>query len=333
MSNVELALGYVPPGARTEELGVDVPIPRGLQCEEIRVKSDKGVTLHGILARREPHGPPPPVRKIVVLYLQGKSTNHIASMGHSVVHAGNAGNPLARLPVFDTLLKGVRQASRSPHTTRSPALIDVSILAVAPRSYWKSSRRTPTQRGLLADYTSALTYATHQYPDADIVLYGHSLGGAVAVCLAASLDAAAFSSVKGLILENPFASIGGMVQALYPQRWLPYRYLAPLAFDRWDALAAVRNMSKGSLLARLARNALVLLSEKDEVVPTSMGMQLHAAMLEKVGLEGAEAPQSMCRQVVIRGALHEHAWTQRQWAQEMVAYLHHIADTKETQGS
>ena len=71
MSNVELALGYVPPGARTEELGVDVPIPRGLQCEEIRVKSDKGVTLHGIFVRREPHGLPPPVRKIVILYLQG----------------------------------------------------------------------------------------------------------------------------------------------------------------------------------------------------------------------------------------------------------------------
>ena len=256
-------------------------------------------------------------------------TNYVASVTHSIVHAGNAGNPLARLPVFDTLLKGIRQPPPSQRTTHPPPHLDVSILAVAPRSYWKSSHRMPTQRGLLADYTSALAYATHHYPDAIIVLYGHSLGGAVAVCLAASLDAAAYPSVKGLILENPFASIGGMVQALYPQRWLPYRYLAPLAFDRWDALAAVRGMRRGSLLASLAGDTLVLLSEKDEVVPTSMGMQLHAALLEKVG---PEATENSCRLVVIRGALHEHAWKQRQWAREMDGYLHHVANIEGTHG-
>lgn len=259
----------------------------------------------------------------------GVSTNYIASVTHSIVHAGNAGNPLARLPVFDTLLNGIRQPPPSPRATPPPSLLDVSVLAVAPRSYWKSSRHTPTQRGLLADYTSALTYATAHYPDATVVLYGHSLGGAVAVCLAASLDAAAYPFVKGLILENPFASIGGMVQALYPQRWLPYRYLAPLAFDRWDALAAVRGMRPGSLLASLARDTLVLLSEKDEVVPTSMGMQLHAALLEKVG---PTVTENSCRQVVIRGALHEHAWKQRQWAREMEGYLHHAAKIEGAHG-
>ncbi|EPT05370.1 hypothetical protein FOMPIDRAFT_1082587, partial [Fomitopsis schrenkii] len=111
-------------------------------------------------------------------------------------------------------------------------------------------------------------------------------------------------------LENPFSSIGGMVRALYPQRWLPYRYLAPLAMGRWDALAAVRGMRLKSLLARLASGALVLLSEKDEAVPTySLG-------LPTGDYPGPAVTEDSCRQLVIRGALHEHTWLHRQWAME-----------------
>ncbi|KZT09202.1 uncharacterized protein LAESUDRAFT_722928 [Laetiporus sulphureus 93-53] len=149
----------------------------------------------------------------------------------------------------------------------------VSVVAAAPRSYWRSSSRTPTERGILTDYTHVLSYTVNRYPDVPIVLYGHSLGGAIAVCLTAQLKASDYPTVKGLILENPFASIPGMVRALYPQRWLPYRYLAPLTFDKWDAVAAMRSVDvrHDSLLARLSTNMLVLLSEKDEIVPTSMG--------------------------------------------------------------
>jgi len=235
---------------------------------------------------------------------------------------GNGGNPLARLPVFEKLLHGVRQPDRS--TIQVP--LDISIVAVAPRSYWKSSTRTPTQRGLLADYTAALSYATRRHPCSTIVLYGHSLGGAIAVCLAASLDADDYPAVHGFVLENPFSSIGGMVQALYPQRWLPYRYLAPLAFDKWDAVATIREMRPRSLLARVSRDALVLLSEKDEVVPTSMGMEVCEAMQEKqVAEKNASTARGSCRQVVIRNALHERAWVERQWVSEMGVYLNRIS--------
>ncbi|KZT67298.1 alpha/beta-hydrolase [Daedalea quercina L-15889] len=300
-------MGYVPPGSRTEQLGVDVPVPKGLECEEIRLQSERGVTLYGIDVRQKPRRPLPDSRKIVVLYLQG-----------------NAGNPLARLSVFETLLRGIRPPDKS---AKLPPL-DVSIIAVAPRSYWKSSSRTPTQRGLLADYTAALAYATDRYPDASVVLYGHSLGGAIAVCLAASLDEVDYPSVGGLMLENPFSSIKGMVQALYPQRWLPYRYLAPLAFDKWDAMGAVRGMRPESLLARISKDTVVLLSEKDEVVPTSMGMRLYAAIQERLLAEWRDTTSTdgLRRQVVIRGALHERAWLERRWVLEVEAYLNAISE-------
>jgi len=40
--------GYVPPGARTEEVS-ELTTPRGLRCDEIKVSSDNGHSLSGVV--------------------------------------------------------------------------------------------------------------------------------------------------------------------------------------------------------------------------------------------------------------------------------------------
>ena len=40
--------GYVPPGARTEEVS-ESRIPRGLKCDEIKISSDNGRSLSGVV--------------------------------------------------------------------------------------------------------------------------------------------------------------------------------------------------------------------------------------------------------------------------------------------
>jgi pimeloyl-ACP methyl ester carboxylesterase len=207
-------------------------------------------------------------------------------------YIGNAGNPLHRLPVFEALLSRLQSTQ---------------IIAVAPRSYWKSSPRRPSEQGILSDYRHALNYTISRWPNSAVILYGHSLGGSAAVRLTSVLKSEDYPSVKGLILENPFASIPQMVTALYPQRWLPYHYLTPFVWDKWDAVAAMKGTPADSLLARLSQDMLVLLSEKDEVVPNSMGSEL----FDLVGGEGSR------RKVTIQDALHEDAWQQRQWMMEM----------------
>jgi hypothetical protein len=68
--------GYAPPGARSEELEKDVPSRylKGVRCEEIAVKSQKNVTLSGIIVRRslatETRDQPP---ETVIVYFQGHS--------------------------------------------------------------------------------------------------------------------------------------------------------------------------------------------------------------------------------------------------------------------
>ncbi|KAI0315817.1 Alpha/Beta hydrolase protein [Amylostereum chailletii] len=266
-------MGYAPIGSRTERLQ-DVSIPHDVFCDNIQVSTDKKAPLSGVILRRCSDEQTPP--RTVIVYFQG-----------------NAGNPLHRIPVFTALLRAV------------PSL---TVLAVAPRSYWTSPGR-PTQSGITADYTRVLSHAAARFPHATIVAYGHSLGGAAALCVLAALDAGQVPHLRGLVLENPFASIPAMVRALYPQRWLPYHHMGPLVWDRWDAVRAVSGAGAApSKLGALMRGMMVLVSERDEVVPCAMGREVARAA-------GAE------RLVVVRGALHEDAWTRRQWAEEMKSYV------------
>jgi uncharacterized protein len=283
----------------------------------------------------------------------------------NLASAGNAGGPLHRLPVFNSLLSSWT-ANPALDSSKHPAPL---IIAVAPRSYWKSTNTRPTERGITSDYAHVLNYTLRNYPGASVVLYGHSLGGAAAICLLAQLREPSpemptppdsgggipvskndYSRIKGLIVENPFASIPGMVRALYPQRWLPYHHMADLAWDRWDAVSAIGNVSlsregHAAVLARLKKDMMLLLSERDEVVPSSMGEAIWAAALHcgsgdsrpttretESNLDSAPAHRTcekpLRRKVVVEGALHEDAWTSRKWIVEVRRYIDEVGKTE-----
>ena len=314
---VHREIGYVPPGTRTEEVS-DAILPHGLRCEEIKISSNDGHSLSGVVVSSPSESRdtscqsannllnnPPENPETVFFYLQGiafparHSQGPLAEQRHVI---GNAGNPLHRLEVFKNLL------DHRSFKTRA------RLVAVAPRSYWKSTPNRPSERGILSDYTHALNYTIKRWPNSRIILYGHSLGGSAAVCLTSALYSEEYPNVQGLILENPFASIPEMVRALYPQRWLPYHYLTPFVLDKWDAVHAASNMSQDSLLWRLSKGMLVLLSEKDELVPSSMGMDI----LKATKSEGASS-------IVIRDAFHESAWKQEQWVREIAKYADNIS--------
>jgi uncharacterized protein len=232
-------------------------------------------------------------------------TSSAIASPHDFSYAGNAGNPLHRIPVFTTLLDAV------------PSL---AILAPAPRSYWTSSSVRPTQAGLTADYTAALAFAASRFPASHLTIYGHSLGASIALCLLAPLkgeSTAATAAVHGLVLENAFTSVPDMLRELYPQRWLPYRYLGPFVRDRWDARAAAVTR----VFPRdLARRTMVLVSERDEVVPPAMGREIFEVLRASRGLEDGIGG-GVGRLVVLEGALHENAWGYRDWVRAMKQYL------------
>jgi alpha-beta hydrolase superfamily lysophospholipase len=189
----------------------------------------------------------------------------------------------------------------------------------------------------MQDYLHVLKYTLSRFPDARIIVYGHSLGGSVAVCLLSKLRDGIgckdtedsnymdgrFANIRGLILENPFSSIPDMTKALYPDRWTPYHYMGPLTWDQWNALGVMRNVrGDRSVLDRLRRDMMVVISENDEVVPKEMGKELWEAGRNGEGLhEDDRDLNGFGSIVVVRNALHENAWMRRQWLKEVSQYL------------
>jgi fermentation-respiration switch protein FrsA (DUF1100 family) len=135
--------------------------------------------------------------------------------------------------------------------------LGVGILAFDYRGYGESGG-TPSEQGLYRDAEAAYRYLRDRgVPPERLVLFGHSLGSAVAVELAGRVPAA------GLILEGALTSVVDRAQEIY--RWAPVRWIA---ISRFGSLERV---------ARLTLPKLFLHAAADDVVPLSHGRRLYQA--------------------------------------------------------
>jgi uncharacterized protein len=120
---------------------------------------------------------------------------------------------------------------------------------------------TPSEAGLFADARAGLEFLRAEGIAAGrVVLYGESLGTAVAVYAATQLPAAA------IVLESPFTSLAAVAQHHYP-----FAPAALLLADRFDSRSRI-SMVKAPLL--------VLQGGNDGVVPARFGEALLAAANE-----------------------------------------------------
>ncbi|GKZ33782.1 hypothetical protein AbraIFM66950_003819 [Aspergillus brasiliensis] len=167
---------------------------------------------------------------------------------------GNGGSSPMRLPLLSQFLRAVHA---SPKISPAPASEerDFVVVALSYRGFWTSSGRS-TQHGIELDTQAFLDWVIETYaaPDTDlqVILWGHSLGSAIATTgLATYLprscdatDAHPSLSIAGLILEAPSSSVKDMLISLYPQKWLPYRYLWPFLRSHWDSILAMERMAR-----------------------------------------------------------------------------------------
>ena len=96
--------------------------------------------------------------------------------------------------------------------------LDCSVLIFDYAGYGKSEG-TPTAKGILDDGRAARTALAKKegIEESGIIVYGQSLGGSVAV------DLAAKDGARALIVESSFTSLNEMGQRFFP--FLPTRYL------------------------------------------------------------------------------------------------------------
>ncbi|MDZ7615967.1 MAG: alpha/beta hydrolase [Patescibacteria group bacterium] len=89
--------------------------------------------------------------------------------------------------------------------------VGVSVLGFDYRGYGRSEG-SPSEDGILADARAARRWLGHRanVPEDRIVLMGRSLGGAVAI------DLAAADGARGLVVESTFTSLPEAAQAVLP---------------------------------------------------------------------------------------------------------------------
>ncbi len=134
-----------------------------------------------------------------------------------------------------------------------------------------ANKGTPTEEGLYRDARSALSFLKSQgVAPVDIVLYGESLGGAIAVQMALELaserQGAESEPVRGVVLESTFTSMGSIAAVHYP--WLPAGYLVK---DKYDSIRKID----------LIRSPLYIMhGGRDRTVPQAHGKRLFALARE-----------------------------------------------------
>lgn len=217
---------------------LQTPDAYGLPYEDIQFVAEDGVLLHGWwLPQAEAEG--------TILYLHGSG--------------GNLGEKLETI-------RGLYQR------------LGLHVFAFDYRGYGHS-RGIPTEPGTYRDARAAFEVVRSQYGDCEeppVVVFGRSLGGAIAVRLA--MD----KPIKGLIVEATFTSIVDMATELHPG--LPARRFGAVHYPSIDRVG------------RLGMPKLIAHSRDDELVPFRLGQALY---------EAAAPPKQFFE---YRGLHAEHPW-------------------------
>ena len=137
-----------------------------------------------------------------------------------------------------------------------------SVLAIDYRGFGKSSAGLPSEASAAEDARAAWGWLGRHAPGRPRFVFGHSLGGAIAIDLARSVDDEA-----GVMVEATFTSIPDVVRS-FRWGWLP---VGPLITQRFASIDKV---------AYIGSPMLVVHGSADPLIPATLGRQLFEAARE-----------------------------------------------------
>lgn len=143
-----------------------------------------------------------------------------------------------------------------------------SVLAIDYRGFGNSRGEYPSEKTVYQDARIAWQRLTEYQPNpSKRLIYGHSLGGAIAIDLAAELERTAQPQVAGLIVESTFTNLKEAAQVISRQR-LPVHWLLSQKFDSLDKIRHIH------------LPILIVHGTRDQYVPMQFSQQLFAAANE-----------------------------------------------------
>jgi fermentation-respiration switch protein FrsA (DUF1100 family) len=196
------------------------------KIEDVWFKAADGVRLHGWYCTPKPD--------------EGGQTLPAPTRATVLWFHGNAGNITHRYPVIERLLEQ-----------------QVAVFIVDYRGYGRSEGG-PSEEGLYMDARGAWDYLLNEraIPPGRIILFGDSLGGAVAIDLAMKVQPA------GLVVQSSFTSISDMAAEVMP--FIPGFIIR----TKMDSVNKIKNVRCPKLFIH---------SPADEMVPYRLGRKLYDA--------------------------------------------------------
>jgi len=137
-----------------------------------------------------------------------------------------------------------------------------SVLGVDYRGFGKSSTELPSEAMAYEDARAAWDWLAAHYPNRPRYIFGHSLGGPIAIHLAAQV-----SDESGTIVEGTFTSIADLVST-FKWGWMP---VSAFITQRFEAIRKVDQI--GSPL-------LVVHGGRDQLIDPTLGRKLYEAATE-----------------------------------------------------
>ncbi|KAH9896509.1 alpha/beta-hydrolase [Cubamyces lactineus] len=248
-----------PPGSRTE---VPNPADFDLPYQDLPLTTPDNVTLQCYLLTQRTEMPFPGAMPVETS--ENETNEQFAARRPTVLmFHGNGGNVGHRIPLAKVFYVKMR----------------CNVLMLSYRGYGRSEG-SPSEKGIRIDAQCALDHIlSHPYlSKTPIILYGQSIGGAVAIDLAHRNTHA----VRALILENTFLSLPRLVPSALP-------VLGPFAFlchQKWDSASKVPSIP--------AEIPMLLLSGvRDEVVPREHMQELWKLVQQRApgGRRPSDRPQ------------------------------------------
>ncbi len=170
-----------------------------------------------------------------------------------------ADKPRADAPVL-LYLHGARwNVAGSAARIRRMQDLGFSVLAIDYRGFGKSTAMLPSEEMAYEDARAAWDWLAQRHPQRPRYIFGHSLGGAIAIDLAARVE-----DERGTIVEGTFTSIPDVASS-FRWGWLP---VGPLITRRFEAVNKV---------PRIGSPLLVVHGSQDRLIPSDLGRRLYEA--------------------------------------------------------